>query len=284
MPGRTGPPRSRGWRIIRRVMFGVAGLFVFLLVGGIVGAIVAPPPAARTGFEAADDPTVTAVAPPPPAPAPAPVMPPPPPPPTAVVPLAPPPPPPIALVPLAPPPPPAPVTDSVVVTRVIDGDTFEAGMRAVRVLGIDSCEAATDEGPAATGQARGLLLGAPVTLTAEPGVDRDQFGRELRYVAVPAGDFGTAMVSAPHTAVFEGRNDASPRRVADLQAADLNGRTCDRPDPAPAPELAPDVDRPYLPAPDVDVPRTRAPSGGGRVGRDGDGDGLCNESTVPVPC
>ncbi|MDN5919096.1 MAG: thermonuclease family protein [Pseudonocardia sp.] len=173
-------------------------------------------------------------------------------------------------------------------TRVIDGDTFEIGPRTIRVLGIDSCEASTDAGDAATAQARALLLAGPITLTTEPGVGNDRFDRELRYVQLADGrDFGTVMVAASHTAVYEGENDASPDYVAQLRATDPNGRTCDEPEPVIVPPPAEDEEsQDTADVPDVNAPNPDVPDGGGdgRVGRDGDGDGLCNESTVPVPC
>lgn len=125
--------------------------------------------------------------------------------------------------------------EAVTVTRVVDGDTFRVGTRRIRVLGIDSCEADTAAGPAATAEASALLAGRQVTLGAEPGVNLDVYGRELRYVRLPDGrDFATAMVAATHTAVYAGRNDANPGYVAGLRAADPNGRNC-----GPTPVTAP---------------------------------------------
>lgn len=180
----------------------------------------------------------------------------------------------------------------VTVTRVIDGDTFEIGPRTIRVLGIDACEADTDAGDVATAQARSLLLAGPITLRPEPGVDTDRSGRELRYVGLLYGsDFGTAMVPATHAAVYDGENDAAAAYVAQLEAADPNDRTCDGPEPTTttttaAPEIDDEADDDRANVPDVDAQNPDRPSRprGGRVGRDGDGDGLCNESTVPVPC
>jgi len=137
---------------------------------------------------------------------------------------------------------PAPV-DAVTVTRVIDGDTFEVeGGRTIRVLGIDSCEANTYGGRLATGSAQSALANPynqPVTLTAEPGVDTDRYGRELRYVQLDGHDFGSAMVRGTHTAVYAGDNDASPAYVSDLRAMDANGRDCDGPTPT---TTTPDTD------------------------------------------
>ena len=189
---------------------------------------------------------------------------------------------------------------------MIDGDTFELNGRRVRVLGIDSCELETPGGGRAKLQAEALLLGRAVTLQTEPGVDTDRNGRLLRYVSVAGTDFGDQMVTYDHTGVYEGDNDASATYVARLQGADTSGRTCGAfpvtttTEPAPEPDDddvdVPDVDAPNRAAPNRAAPDADAPDldrprrssggggGGGRVGRDGDGDGLCNESTVPVPC
>ncbi len=190
----------------------------------------------------------------------------------------------------APLPPLAPVAVSVTVASVTDGDTFvTSDGRTVRVLGIDSCEAGTYGGRLATDAAKSVLLGQPVTLTAEPGVDTDSHQRQLRYVQVRGQDFGKAMVPSMHTGVYEGRNDASPSYVAELRAVD-NGRSCAAPvtSSAPPPTVNDDNDRAFVPAP---APRRDTNSGSSatkpRTGhsghpclpgeRDGDGDGYCKE-------
>jgi micrococcal nuclease len=117
------------------------------------------------------------------------------------------------------------------VTRVIDGDTFEVtGGVEVRVLGIDSCESGTPGGTRATRAAEDAILGQPVRLTTQPGVDLDRYGRELRYVSYSGGDFAEMMVRADHTAIYtKGRNDASRAVQARLRSLDGNGRTCGAP-------------------------------------------------------
>jgi micrococcal nuclease len=114
------------------------------------------------------------------------------------------------------------------VTRVIDGDTFEiTGAVKVRVLGIDSCESGTPGGTRATQAAQAAILGQPVRLTPQPGVDLDRYGRELRYVSYSGGDFAEMMVRADHTAIYtKGHNDASAAVQARLRGLDGNGRTC----------------------------------------------------------
>jgi endonuclease YncB( thermonuclease family) len=147
----------------------------------------------------------------------------------------------------------AAVGTTVSVLKVIDGDSFRtADGREVRVLGIDSCEAATPGGRRATGAAQQELLGVPVVLTAEPGVDRDRYGRELRYVTAGGRDFAADMVTADHTAIYtDGRNDASLRVQAQLRALDTDGRVCGGPAPPTTARSTPDVD--------VDRPATRRP-------------------------
>lgn len=113
------------------------------------------------------------------------------------------------------------------VTRVIDGDTFEVSTgKQVRVLGIDSCEMSTQGGVEAKQWAENTLAGRTVTLTQEPGVDLDKYGRQLRYVATDAGDFGEMMVFYPHTGIYAGHNDASAAYVNDLRSSDVSGRDC----------------------------------------------------------
>lgn len=73
----------------------------------------------------------------------------------------------------------------VAVTRVVDGDTIEVeGGRTIRLLGIDAPEAKTCAGPGATEAAKARIGSALVKLVQEPGVDRDKYQRELRYVAL----------------------------------------------------------------------------------------------------
>ena len=126
--------------------------------------------------------------------------------------------------------PPAADGEVVTVTRVVDGDTFEVtGGRRIRVLGIDSCEASTAGGREATETARSQLTNphnAPITLLAEPGVDRDRYDRELRYVHLGGVDYGEFVVGYDHTGVYEGRNDASPSYLERLRASDAGGRSC----------------------------------------------------------
>jgi endonuclease YncB( thermonuclease family) len=124
----------------------------------------------------------------------------------------------------------------VAVTRVVDGDTFEiAGGERVRVLGIDSCEIGTYGGTQAKQSAELQLDGESVVLEQEPGVDRDRYGRLLRYVSTTYGsDFGETMVVQAHTGVARGDSDASATRLAELREQDDTGRDCSEPDYTPS--------------------------------------------------
>ncbi|HEY2192013.1 MAG TPA: excalibur calcium-binding domain-containing protein [Actinomycetospora sp.] len=162
---------------------------------------------------------------------------------------------------------------------------------------IDSCEAGTSGG---TRAAEAAVLGQPVRLTAQPGVDLDRYGRELLYVSYAGGDFAEMMVRADHTALYtKGHNDASSAVQARLRALDTNGRTCGAPStggttttrrpaaavgtpkPAPRPRLA--VAAPAAP-PGASYPNCAAaraagvaplhrgePGYSGKLDRDGDG-------------
>lgn len=122
----------------------------------------------------------------------------------------------------------APEPPKLTVKRVIDGDTFElADGTKVRPLGIDSCEMNTPAGKSAKEAAEGSLLGAEVVLRPQPGApDKDRYGRLLRYVDLWSGDFGSLMVAADHTGIYQGKNDASPEYLAKLRALDNGGRNC----------------------------------------------------------
>lgn len=261
------PPRRRplGQRIIRRTVFTLGGLFAAFIVLGIIGSIIGPPPAQPASVTS----TPAADAQPAPLPAPSPVV------------AAPAPAPATAAVPVVAP---VPTVESGTVAGVIDGDTFELSSGdLVRVLGIDSCEMSTDAGPRAKAAAESLLSNPQVTLEREPGVDRDRYGRLLRYVSTAYGaDMGETMVTGPHTGVYTGENDAAPQRLQALQALD-HGRECSDPDVPPVYSSSDDDHGGHVDSND-NSRRSHPSSGGGRVGRDGDGDGWCNESTVPVPC
>lgn len=94
----------------------------------------------------------------------------------------------------------SPAPGTAVVTRVVDGDTFEVttdgGSEKVRVLGIDTPERQDCGYAAASDAAAALLRGATVALTPDPTQDdRDRYGRVLRYVTLPDGtDLGKRVI------------------------------------------------------------------------------------------
>ncbi|WP_300017606.1 hypothetical protein [Pseudonocardia sp.] len=164
----------------------------------------------------------------------------------------------------------AAVVSTAVIASVFDGDTFRmTDGQVVRVLGINSCEMTTHSGRQARADALRLLpVGKPVGLRNEPGVDRDSYGRHLRYVTTTNGlDFGTSMIRFDHTEVYEG-GDAAATYTAQLRRLDEGPRVCTRRTPAtstnpapsttattPGPKAAPDP--PVRRAPDP--PRRPAP-------------------------
>jgi len=137
------------------------------------------------------------------------------------------------------------VGEKVEVTEVVDGDTFKvADGRTIRVLGIDSCETGTQGGHEAKLAAEVALTGSRknVTLVQEPGVDKDKYGRHLRYVKVDGEDFGLDMVQWDHTGIYNPKyNDASKQYLDQLYALDTkyssnppSGRECGGAWPPPA--------------------------------------------------
>jgi micrococcal nuclease len=83
----------------------------------------------------------------------------------------------------------------VVVTKVVDGDTFRAGSLTVRLIGVDAPEVAhggkADEpfGVEAAAYARQRLTGRYVRLELNPGDEIDAYGRLLAYVFLEDGTF-----------------------------------------------------------------------------------------------
>jgi endonuclease YncB( thermonuclease family) len=80
--------------------------------------------------------------------------------------------------------------ETVVVREVLDGDTVDlADGRRVRILGVDTPEVGTCGADVATAYTRGALIGNRlVVLHREPGVTKDQYGRELGYLQYVGSD------------------------------------------------------------------------------------------------
>ena len=141
-----------------------------------------------------------------------------------------------------------PQGETITISRVVDGDTFElTDGRTVRVLGIDSCEMNTPGGKWAKEHAESTLnnsFNQPLTLVAEPGApDKDRYGRLLRYVKMggysDGYDFGIEMVKWDHTGIYNPENnDASEEYIRQLYEHDRDlaqapapaGRDCSRGD------------------------------------------------------
>lgn len=89
----------------------------------------------------------------------------------------------------------APVEESFLVTRVVDGDTIELeGGEKVRYIGIDTPETVKPGWPVecfgkeASRRNRELVEGKRVTLASDVS-DRDRYGRLLRFAYLPDGTF-----------------------------------------------------------------------------------------------
>lgn len=97
---------------------------------------------------------------------------------------------------------------SALVTRVVDGDTFDAEVSLLyatkhtgrfRLLGVDAPETTgltRDAGLAAEGFVTSLLLGKTVIVVG--GAKRDSFGRWLVTVEVDGSDLGEKLVAQGH--------------------------------------------------------------------------------------
>lgn len=85
---------------------------------------------------------------------------------------------------------------------VVDGDTFWAGGKKVRIAGIEApetheprCPEEAERGRAATRKLQDLLNSGTVTLTPDAR-GQDQHGRLLRHVSVGGKDVGEALIAA----------------------------------------------------------------------------------------
>lgn len=84
------------------------------------------------------------------------------------------------------------------VGSVIDGDTFDAergGTRErVRIIGIDTPEREQCGYAEASAALRDAIGGGSVTLVSGAEIDRDTYGRLLRYVEVDGADVGLDLI------------------------------------------------------------------------------------------
>jgi micrococcal nuclease len=122
-----------------------------------------------------------------------------------------------------------PDTPSVLVTRVIDGDTFDA-IRSddpqrrlrIRIVGIDAPELAADGRPAdcmadqAAARLAQLIDGRPVRLTADRSQPaRDRFGRYLAYVdhTDTNSDIGKLLIREGLARIHHPAGQSAPNRT-----------------------------------------------------------------------
>jgi micrococcal nuclease len=128
-----------------------------------------------------------------------------------------------------------PVTDRpiVIVTRVIDGDTFDATRSddpqrrlRIRIVGIDAPERAREGRPAdcmadqAAARLAQLIEGRPVRLTADRTQPaRDRFGRYLAYIDYTdtASDIGSLLIREGLARTYHPAGQSAPARTVDYR-------------------------------------------------------------------
>jgi endonuclease YncB( thermonuclease family) len=134
---------------------------------------------------------------------------------------------------------PVPDTSSVLVTRVIDGDTFDAigsddpqRRLQIRIVGIDAPERARDGRPAdcmadqAAVRLAQVIDGRLVTLTADRTQPaRDRFGRYLAYVDTDTGrDIGRLLIREGLARVYHPARQPGPIRTVDYRKTEQVAR------------------------------------------------------------
>lgn len=92
----------------------------------------------------------------------------------------------------------------VVVTRVVDADTFDVGTTRYRIIGVDAPEADTTAGDAATAWATTVLDGETVRLEPDPSQpEKDRYGRSLVHVFLPDGsNYGQVLIGQGHAVEY----------------------------------------------------------------------------------
>jgi endonuclease YncB( thermonuclease family) len=178
---------------------------------------------------------------------------------------------------------------TVLVTRVIDGDTIElSNGQDVRIVGIDTPEVGECHYVTATTHMADLVLNRRVRLTIADE-DRDHYGRLLRYVDVNGTDAGLSQIRAGLAIARYDSRDGYGFHVREglyqRTDAEVPQRTCapsSKPSPQPvagncAPGYNPCVPHfpPDLDCADVDGPITV--TGSDPHGLDGEGDGVACE-------
>lgn len=163
----------------------------------------------------------------------------------------------------------------VVVTNVVDGDTFDVGATRYRVIGIDTEDPAD---AAATAYAEKLLNAGPVRLEVDPSQPKtDRYGRALVHVFLADGsNFGQLMIGQGWAVEYTvGR----PHRFQVLYRN--TQRAAQKPDgPASGPSMEPAGSvyyRSCAEARQVGAAPLHKGAAGYRSGLDGDGDGTACE-------
>jgi len=115
-----------------------------------------------------------------------------------------------------------PAGDEAVVTRVFDGDSFEAEIDGreveVRMLGINAPERDECHGDVARGRLRDLIEDASVTLVDDGEDTDDRFGRLLRSVYTTDSFVNATMVAEGHALALQS-GDPQESRLVELSAA-----------------------------------------------------------------
>ena len=129
----------------------------------------------------------------------------------------------------------APAADTVLVTKVTDGDTFHiASGDTVRVRGLDTPETKAPGkpvqcwGPQATAFATGDLLNHRVQLITDPGDLRDRYGRLVAEVHVDGRSYAVEAVraGAGRAYLYDKKHPASD--WAQIQAAQAEAQAAHR--------------------------------------------------------
>ncbi len=119
---------------------------------------------------------------------------------------------------------PAEASTAARVLRWVDGDTVETSQGTVRLIGIDTPERGACGSAAATRHAEDIAPAGSQVLLGNPAsvINRDKYGRKLRYVDTPAGrDLGLAQIRDGARARYDSRDGYQwHRREARYHRAD----------------------------------------------------------------
>lgn len=112
----------------------------------------------------------------------------------------------------------APAGNTVVVIKVVDGDTIDiAGGVRIRVIGIDTPERGACGADEATASLRSLIGDQRVTLVPGARDDSDRYGRLLRYLDVNGVDAGLQQIRSGHAIARYDSRDGYGRHAREDQ-------------------------------------------------------------------